>query len=227
MSTVANGRSRIVRVLTAASAAMTATELVSSADKPTARETGRRPMVLAGTGALISRPSLSAFRPEALHDSAEDSRAHASQGDLGDQHHGHQSNQPWPEVECQPRLVPIDEEGVVRIAQDAASRKLGEFAKHRLVHTQVPEFLPVWHDQTGQLGADHLLAATLSHPHQVDALVRCWEPPAIAPWPDLLQVDHGACFVRRDDANVRVQEVDELTLRVDRVDEHLARLVRA
>src|SRR5262245_14979379 len=95
MSTVANGRSRIVRVLTAASA--TTTELASSADKTTARETGRRPMILAGTRALISRPSLSASRPEALHDSADDSRTHAPQSDLGHQHHRHQTHQPRPE----------------------------------------------------------------------------------------------------------------------------------
>src|SRR5262249_59400567 len=101
-STAANGKSRIVRVLTAASATETPTVVASSADKTTARETGRRPKVLAGTGALISRPSLSASCPEALHDSAEDSRTHAPQGDLGDQHYGYQSNQPWPEVECQP-----------------------------------------------------------------------------------------------------------------------------
>src|SRR5713101_4152288 len=107
---------------------------------------GRRsppPSFLARTWALIPRPSLSASCPRARQHPGEDPGTHPPQGNLGDQHHGHQPDQPRPQVERQPRPVPVLEERVLGLRQDPAAGQLRELPEQRLVHTQVPELLSI------------------------------------------------------------------------------------
>ena len=138
--------------------------------------------------------------------------AHPPERDLGNQHHRDQPHEPRPEVEGQTRLAPVLEERVLRLGEDTAARQLRQLAQERLVDAQVPELLGIRYHQTGELGAHHLLGPPLGHADQVHAFLGRREAPAVAPGTDLLELDHGALLVRRDHADLRVEEVDELAL---------------
>src|SRR5262249_61343800 len=85
--------------------------------------------------------------------------------------------------------------------------------------------LSIRYHQSGELRADHAIVPALGHPDQVDTFLACREPAAIAPGADLLEIDHRPLAVGRDDADLRVEEVDELAFRIDGVDHDLARVL--
>src|SRR5262245_16678655 len=127
------GKTTRVRGLVAASAANAESKEMTAA----------RLIHLGRTWAVITRPSFSTSPPESRRDSTHEPRAYAPQRDLRDQHHRYHADQPWPKIEGQPRSMSILEEGLLRLRQAAPACHLRELAKQGLVHSEVPELLPI------------------------------------------------------------------------------------
>src|SRR6266508_3464070 len=186
-------------------------------------------MVALGRPARITpRPSLShPHGLQALHHPPEGAGADAPERDLGHQQERGCAAEPRPEVQRETGLATVLQEHVARLADRTAARQLGDLSEECLVHPQVPELLRIGYHQPGQLRTDHLVALSLGHADEIDALLGGWEASAVATGADLLEVHHGALLVGRHDADLRVQEIDEFALAIDGVDHHLAGLVDA
>src|SRR5215470_11988650 len=229
-SSVAKGRISTLRTFTAGAAVAAGTGAVW-AQAGAARHRGRtaavRIVALARPTRVMTRSSLSLGRPETRRDTTEESGTDPSQPDLWHQHHGSGSKEPWPQVQGEARLPAILKEHVAGTSHGAATRQLRDLPEERLVDAQVPELLGIRYHQARQLGAYDLVALPLGHADEIYAFLRSREAPPIAAGADLLELDHVPLLVRRDHADLRVEEIDELALAVDGVDHDLARLVHA
>src|SRR4029078_10657465 len=106
--------------------------------------------------------------------------------------------------------------------QRTATGELGQITQQRFVDAEITQLLRIRYHQTRELGANDPLPLPLGHADEVDTFVGGRGAAAVAPGPDLLEGDYRALAVRRHHADLRVQEVDELTLGVHGVHQHFA-----
>src|SRR6202162_934012 len=187
-----------------------------------------RMIALGRSARLTVSPSLShAHGLETRQHTPECAGAHAPERNVGHQQERGRAEQPWPQVQRETRLPAALQEDVARTAHRAAARQLRDLPEECLVHAQVPELLRIGYHQPRQLRADHLVALALRHADEVDALLRGWEAPAVPAGANLLELHHGALLVGRHDADLRVEEIDELSLAIDGAPPPLARVAHA
>ena len=103
------------------------------------------------------------------------------------------------------------------LAQPRAAGQVRELLEECLVGAEPPQFLGVRHHQTTSWGAGELLVPPLGEAPDVDAFLPCWEGALVATGRDLRELDDGLALVGGDHPELRVEEIDELAIRIDRV----------
>src|SRR5262245_12692938 len=81
----------------------------------------------------------------------ERARTDTPQGDIRNQQHRDQADEPGPDVDRDPRLPPRLQEGVRRLLERPPTRELGQLAQQRLVHAEVTKLLSIRYHQSGKL----------------------------------------------------------------------------
>src|SRR5215468_1617303 len=129
-SSGANGRMSTLRDFAAAGAALSS----RTARKPaSAVQLDRVPRSAMSGSSLPPEPR------KTLGEPADEAGTDTAQRDLRDQHHRHESDQPGPEVQGQPRAPPGLQEGVARLGEYTAAGQLGQLPQQDLVHPELLE----------------------------------------------------------------------------------------